>query len=53
MSNNHSSVLTDAGYVITMGSNNENQLGHNNVTPAVVKSTIDKIVTVSVILILF
>ncbi|XP_075224141.1 uncharacterized protein LOC142325990 isoform X2 [Lycorma delicatula] len=45
MSNNHSSVLTDAGYVITMGSNNENQLGHNNVTPAVVKSTIDKIVT--------
>ncbi|XP_075224140.1 uncharacterized protein LOC142325990 isoform X1 [Lycorma delicatula] len=51
MSNNHSSVLTDAGYVITMGSNNENQLGHNNVTPAVVKSTIDKIVTCDVILI--
>ncbi|XP_075231807.1 serine/threonine-protein kinase Nek8-like [Lycorma delicatula] len=47
MSNNHSSVLTDAGYVITMGSNNENQLGHNNVTPAVVKSTIDKIVTIT------
>ncbi|XP_075215697.1 uncharacterized protein LOC142321477 isoform X4 [Lycorma delicatula] len=34
-----------------MGSNNENQLGHNNVTPAVVKSTIDKIVTCDVILI--
>lgn len=53
MSNNHTAILTDNGYVITLGSNNEFQLGHNENVPNIVKDTKDKIVTVSMYIIIF
>ncbi|XP_014245638.2 serine/threonine-protein kinase Nek8-like isoform X2 [Cimex lectularius] len=42
---NHSVVLTKDGYVITMGSNLEAQLGHNQKSPSIVSSVTDRVVT--------
>ncbi|BES95101.1 NIMA-related kinase [Nesidiocoris tenuis] len=44
----HTAVLTSDGYVITMGSNTESQLGHTNKHPSVVSSVADKVITMVV-----